>query len=61
MRINLKNYYQVSFGKYNYHTQAIDSEHAKTKVYNQIKATEPTFLGDSFINANDIEVRELFK
>lgn len=62
MRINsLTNNYQVSFGGYNYFVDAIDSEHAKTKVYNQIKKTESTFMGDSMVNTSDIRVWELFK
>ena len=62
MRINsLINNYQVSFGGYNYYVNAIDSEHVKAKVYNQIKETEPTFMGDSMVNASDIKVWELFK
>lgn len=63
IRINnrLINNYQVSFGGYNYYVDAIDSEHAKAKVYNKIKKTEPTFLGDSMVNSCDIKVWELFK
>ena len=59
MRIEPKNRYHVSFGGYSYYTNAVSKCHAKTKVYNQIKKTEPIFISDTLINSADIKVRSL--
>jgi len=62
MRINnLSNIYKVSFGGYHYYTDATSKYHAKIKIYNQAKKTEPTFIEDKIINIGDMTVKELFK
>ena len=61
MRIDLNNKYKVTFGGHIYHTDATSECDAKTKIYNKLKKTEPTFVGDSFVNTNDMKVRSLFK
>lgn len=59
MKISLNNNYKISFGGYNYYTTAVSKSHAKTKIYNQIKKTESSFVLNSLVNTIDMKVSSL--